>query len=152
MLKRLAFTLLLIAPSFAWSEKFFPDITLDKVGNIEVVIRDAAIDGCWTNIKEVKNYAEGKLEIAGAKLFEPDNDLYLAGINNGFYIKVNAMRTNDGYCFGNVHVFIGGLAMVRDILGFVKYSSADAIAGDPKNLNISVLNHVQTAINEWTVK
>jgi hypothetical protein len=86
MLKRLALTLLLIAPSFAWSQKFFPDITLDKIGNIEVVIRDGAVDGCWTNIKEVKNYAEGKLEIAGAKLFEPDNDLYLAGINNGFYI------------------------------------------------------------------
>ena len=69
MLKRLALTLLLIAPSFAWSEKFYPDITLDKIGNIEVVIRDGAVDGCWTNIKEVKNYAEGKLEIAGAKLF-----------------------------------------------------------------------------------
>ena len=152
MLKRLALTLLLIAPSFAWSQKFFPDITLDKIGNIEVVIRDSAVDGCWTNIKEVKNYAEGKLEIAGAKLFEPDNDLYLAGINNGFYIKVNAMRMDNGICFGNVSVFIGGLAMVRDILGIVKYSSTDAIAGDPKNLNISILNHVQTAINEWTVK
>lgn len=152
MLKRIALTLLLISPSFAWSEKFLADLTLDKIGNIEVVIRDSAVDGCWTNIKEVKNYAEGKLEIAGAKLFEQDNDLNLAGVNNGFYIKVNAMRMDNGYCFGNVQVFIGGLAMVRDIVGFLKYSDMSAIAGDPKNLNISVLNHVQTAIDEWTDK
>lgn len=152
MLKRLALTLLLIAPSFAWSERFSWDKTLADIGSITVVIHDSAVDGCWTNIKEVKNYAEAKLEIAGAKLFEQDNDLYLAGIGNGFFIQVNARRLDSGYCFGSVQVFIGGAAMFLDVLGFFKYSSINAIAGNSENLNISVLNHVQKAISEWTVK
>ena len=50
MLKRLALTLLLIAPSWAWSEKFTLDETLADIGSIKVVISDSAVDGCWTNI------------------------------------------------------------------------------------------------------
>ena len=61
-----------------------------------VLIVAGASGGCWTNIKETKNYAEGKLEIAGANLsFKGDKQ----GIpwdyqGSAFTIAIFAQRHN----------------------------------------------------------
>jgi len=61
--------LFLIAPNWGLATIFSPNVNLKDLGAIKVVISDMATGGCWTNIKEVKDYADGKLEIAGAGIF-----------------------------------------------------------------------------------
>ena len=46
----------------AWVLKEF---TPANVSSISVTIDDKATDACWTNISEVKRYAEDKLELSG---------------------------------------------------------------------------------------
>ena len=70
---------LLIAPSWGWGVIFDPYVKLKDIGPMQVSMRDFASGGCWTNIKEVKDYAEDKLEIAGADLSFIGDDLPYAG-------------------------------------------------------------------------
>ena len=110
MLKRLALTLLLIAPSWVGAETFFYDenLTLNdlKSLNINVELGDAAKGACWTNLKEVREYAEEKLRTFGLKVSDVE---YMNADKNTYWfvISVNANRLNkdgSGPCLGT-HAF-----------------------------------------------
>ena len=82
----------------AWvTKQFVPN----NVSLINVIIGDQANDGCWTNIGEVKRYAEDKLELAGFKVSKEKFQIYL---NNDHFILdilvvANRLGTN---CYGSV--------------------------------------------------
>ena len=77
MHKVLRFALLftLLAPSLAWADDGFffdPLITKEYLESLEVnvSINDNATGACWTNLKEVREYAEEKLRTLGVKVSE----------------------------------------------------------------------------------
>ena len=57
--------LMLATQASAWVSKGFIPA---NVSLVSVDIKDQASNGCWTNIGEVKRYAEDKLELAGFKV------------------------------------------------------------------------------------
>ena len=57
----LSFTLGLIT-SVSANERFF---TSDLVGDIQIYLSDRAVNGCWTNLKETREYAEEQLKMKG---------------------------------------------------------------------------------------
>ena len=122
MLKRLALTLLLIAPSLAGADDnfFFEDqINKEYLESLEVnvSIQDGATGACWTNFKEVREYAEEKLRTLGVKVSETN---YMEAEANiyWFIIKVNARRLyKDGSepCNGNYSISLEGWATINDV-------------------------------------
>ena len=64
-MKHLLIILLLITglcTSAFVQEKF---LTPENVGDVHVHISDRAVNGCWTNLKESREYAEEQLKMRG---------------------------------------------------------------------------------------
>ena len=110
MLKRLALTLLLIAASWVGAETFFYDenLTLNDLTSLKINVElgDGAKGACWTNLKEVREYAEEKLRTFGLKVSDVE---YMNADKNTYWfvISVNANRLNkdgSGPCLGT-HAF-----------------------------------------------
>ena len=80
----------------AWvSKQFVPS----NVSKITVEISDQANDGCWTNIGEVKRYAEDKLELAGHKVLR-EKFVGYDDRHYELYITVIANR-HETKCYGS---------------------------------------------------
>ena len=62
----LSFTLGLTTAISA-NEKFF---TPDLVGDVQIYLSDRAVNGCWTNLKETREYAEEQLRMRGYTVTE----------------------------------------------------------------------------------
>ena len=60
----LSFTLGLTTAVSA-NEKFF---TSNLVGDVQIYLNDRAVNGCWTNLKETREYAEEQLQMKGYKV------------------------------------------------------------------------------------
>ena len=149
---------LLIAPSLGLGVIFDPYVKLKDIGPMQVSMRDLATGGCWTNIKEVKNYAEDKLEIAGADLSFTGDDIPYAGKKNYFTIAVTAERLSNGLCIGSVNVNIGGYFLTDivheagQIAGLLDFSEYGMRFYHPRNMNNQILDTVKEAIAEWEAR
>ena len=62
--------LLLIMPMKVMAVKYDPDATFKNIGPLKVLIYDLATGGCWTNIKEVRDYVIGQVELQVAKFYQ----------------------------------------------------------------------------------
>ena len=83
----------------AWVSKGFKP---NKVSQIAIVVKDDATNGCWTNIGEVKRYAEDKLELAGFEVFRGAVKGFLTDSNRFILrIDVNAARRG-GLCYCDI--------------------------------------------------
>ena len=124
MHKVLKFALLftLLAPSLAGANGgFFYDtsITKEYLENLEVnvSINDNATGACWTNLKEVREYAEEKLRTFGVKVSDigykvADTNIYWLNIT------VSASRLyqdGSGPCFGNYHIRLDGYTIINKV-------------------------------------
>ena len=113
--------------------------------SVFVDINDGARDGCWTNLREVREYVEEKLYSRGAKITSDvgvvDNDVYR------LYVHVLADRMfsdGTGPCFGAIQVRLDGLKIVKAKLVWVVFVEGVYSDMDPDNLNSSttyVLNN-----------
>jgi hypothetical protein len=119
----------------------------DAVRSIHVRVADNANGACWTNLKEVREYAEEKLRIEGynvvAELQSPRPPDF------SFWIGVGASRDQIDTCDGSVSISVQSIARVDAFVGrFVLVPEVTRVihgAGD--NLNRGVLEAVQEMIN-----
>ena len=94
-----------------------------SIGTISVGIADDAKDACWTNLREVREYAEEKLKIKGYNV--------VAEMGGGyeFAIKVKAFRSDAGTCIGeySIQIWAGntrnGVFGFHEIGGFTNYGT-----------------------------
>ena len=87
---------------------------IKKLRHVEVILNDLAVNACWTNLTESREYAEEKLRSVGATLYagEAKN---LAEFH-ALEIRVDAARQKaNGLCYGAIII---GLATGIDINGF----------------------------------
>ena len=96
-------------------------MTIDDLKNlkyIEVLIDDKAKDGCWTNLRESREYAEEKLRSVGATLYNGQEKIF-----GEYYIlslQVRSQRNkNLPICYGSIEV---QLMTGSSINGFLHYS------------------------------
>ena len=89
---------LFASPSFAGVVD--DDFKLSAAYSVAVVILDDAKDGCWTNLRETREYAEEKLRSKGAKVVSEQR--YLPN-HYAFTISVLGYRTTIG-CVADMEV------------------------------------------------
>lgn len=87
-----------------------------NVSQITVIIDDNATDGCWTNIGEVKRYAEDKLELAGFKVLREKYERAVDDRHYIFNVVVNSKR-GAVTCFGDMQFSIFKFIQNNNMLG-----------------------------------
>ena len=105
MIPRLALILLLIAPNWAGASQVYDTNFSFKDEKFAFILSDGVKDGCFTNLKEVREYAEEKLRMSGAIVlsggWEDDGFLLL--------VSVNGERTLQDECVGRIDVKIADM-------------------------------------------
>ncbi len=123
-----------------------------------VEIVDNADNGCWTNIGEVKTYAEDQMELMGFTVFPypKDNEPRPVSDENGivYVITVDGQRLYSGLCVG----YIFGEFWARMINpnrgeeflpNPIGYPLRPYTLWDTENFNNDVLDLVKANLIEW---
>ena len=128
-----------------WSD---PNVRLSDL-EVRVQLIDDARDGCWTNLREVREYIEEKLYSRGVKqLKEMD---YSNPSNYNLFLSVLGMRLYEGGtgpCGGTFDLEIKKSGAINGWWHSVTmYESVRALYFREKNLNTIVLDYVREVIN-----
>ena len=122
---------------------------LSSTNSVVVELVDDATDGCWTNLREVREYAEEKLRSKGANIVKER----MYGPNDyAFQVSVIAYRVRSG-CVASITLDLSDVAMKENTSGHgvVHFGSigsrAFLISGFYKTNN-EVLNYVKGYIEE----
>ena len=110
-------------------------------GSVEVVVADDASDGCWTNLGEVKTYAEDILR----------NLNYSVPNSNApgtFLIGVTSERASNGKCYGSVEIQMYKAHEIDGLFGFLEVAETGGIFVNHDNANIITLNYVKKLTDE----
>ena len=124
---------------------------LYDVKSIQVVLNDNAKGACWTNLKEVREYAEEKLRMQGAKI-NSDATTSLDLNTYAFRISVNSARLykdGSGPCYGNVTTEIITYGFVNGSWHVLEAGSSKSIHPSFTNLNQAVIGAVSDFIAEF---
>ena len=120
----------------------------ESIEAIQVRLGDNATEACWTNLKEVREYAEEKLRIKGyniaAELPPP-----VMPPNFLFWIGVGGERDHNGLCNGSITISVQAFAVVDEFLGrFMLLDEGTSISNASNNLNRRVIEATQAAIDQ----
>ena len=114
MIRLLFSVLLLVSPCVATGLTYNVDLKkFDQFDEVKIFINDDVNGGCWTNLKEVREYSEEKVKMSGMTL----ND-------NGYHhytFVVNAIgRRSGGMCEGHITVGLySSIELEEDLVGLV---------------------------------
>ena len=122
---------------------------LSDTKSVSVKLSDYASDGCWTNLRETREYAEEKLRAKGANMvpqFGVDDNHYQ------FDVSVDAFRTKTG-CVANIDLSLYTMASVKNLKGelighFAVVAGVNNLFSGFDKMNNEVLNLVKEFIND----
>ena len=141
-------SLLLLMPMKVMAAKYDEDATLRNSGPVYVIIQDNAKGGCWTNIKESRDYVIGQVEARGGETVPSPDDEGIA-----VEVDVTAMRLPQSKaCFGSISVnFLTPAQALHNekLLGILILGRIAKIFYTPNNFNIKVLDLIKEAFEEW---
>lgn len=120
----------------ALAQSISSDLSPTNVPTLRVEIDDQADDGCWTNLAEVKTYAEDKLELMGYALQDAHGGY-------DFNITVVAFRMPNNVCSASYTITVESLKFADGLFGFHVMASHNGIVTRRDNLNTFVLEKVQ---------
>ena len=141
-MKRLLITAMFVlfgSQASAWVSKGFKP---NKVSQIAIVVQDDATNGCWTNIGEVKRYAEDKLELAGHNVYRKRKDGWVGYRHYKLAIQIISNRTPFNLCFGAVRLLLYKANKTEDIAGLFTAGELHMPFVGKQNLNQYVLEKV----------
>ena len=120
-----------------------PNVNPQSIGPVDVSLVDNMSDACWTNLRDVREYAEEKLHMSGYST--RGNQLELGR----YTLRVLAVgyRSN-GQCVGTVTVEIAAVIDFGGVRGFHVVGQVTGIATRGSNLNNYVITKVQELIDE----
>jgi hypothetical protein len=159
VLHSVAGLLLLSIPSQAHAESgYFHDqrLTANDLRNfkpVNVILEDNAEGACWTNLKEVREYAEEKLRIKGIAV----TDKMTVGLaSDGYYnliLEVNARRLykdGTGPCVGSYNLRMLGADYVGGFFSYVALGGAsNRTAVQKDNFNRSTIEMVSQFFDKF---
>jgi hypothetical protein len=112
-----------------------------------VMLHDNAREGCWTNLRKTREYAEEKLKMKGATLKE-------AWDSNTFLLEIEVVATRnpnaDSQCFGMIRVCISDMMYYKEPnkrLALVSENNYALLHN--KNMNTQVLDRISVALAEF---
>ena len=118
------------------------DVNPKSVGTIHVYLQDDAKGGCWTNLREVREYAQEKLRIAGYSTSAEKNTF---GVR--LEVWVLAYKSN-GQCVGNLRATLGKPTVQDGLFGYLEVANHNLLTNENGNLNATVISLVQELINK----
>lgn len=139
------------ATPLAAQDKFGPSdlgLSPDMIRSIDVRIADKATGACWTNLKEVREYAEEKLR---SKNYNVVDDLQMRRAPDfTFWVGVGAQRDPIDTCDGSISISVHTVAQVDKFFGTLVLTPqvAVSVSSAAENLNRRVLEAVQEMIDE----
>lgn len=118
------------------------------IRSIQVRIADNARGACWTNLREVREYAEEKLRIKGYKVV--DELEFAATPDFWFWVGVGAMRDRGDTCDGSISISVQSIVTVGRFTGrlVLQPEVAKTISSASKNLNRRVLEAVEEMVDQ----
>ena len=112
-----------------------------SVGPIEVELEDGAKGACWTNLKEVREYAEEKLRNKGYSVVGEQS-------RHSFIITVGAFRAKSGACIYDTEVEIRNYTYVDGLFGEHVIGITGSFGINPKNANNVIIENVRKMIEQ----
>jgi hypothetical protein len=126
-----------LAPSESLSQPYYSsEANPSSIGTISVSIIDEANGACWTNLREVREYAEEKISSKGYNLVKEKGEYY-------FDINLNSFRVNNGMCVGSYKIQIASPTRKNGVFGFHEIGAASGVATMPDNFNRKMIELVQ---------
>ena len=124
---------------------------LSTIAEVDVKLIDNATGACWTNLREVREYAEEKLRMKGANVVNPrewfpfaDMRIYRLSITVGGRRYFN---DGSGNCVGSVIIELYTYAQVNDYFHQSVIGNAFFNTSDPTNFNRSAIEVLSGFIN-----
>ena len=142
----------LCLPSILWAKIWDNTAKVSDLGDVYVYIIDGATGGCWTNISESINYAEGKLKALGINVVKPQAGFPADRQGTALIVNVSVTRHEQGWCYGGINVgfqTIGYAVGNRNLFGLVEYSMVLMSVAGGTSANVNVINTIQQALDEW---
>ena len=128
-----------------------PGFKLSSTTSVRVELLDDAKDGCWTNLRETREYAEEKLRSKGANIVP---EFIYGDHNYQFTVNVVAGRLkNNNKCIANIQLVLKTMVDLKNSSGDYVMHFADVhqhehlITGYNK-VNNNVLDYVKVFIDE----
>jgi hypothetical protein len=159
VLHSVAGLLLLSIPSQAHAEsEYFHDQRLTandlrSLKPVNVILEDNAKGACWTNLKEVREYAEEKLRIKGIAVadkieFKPASDGYYSLILD---VKASRLyKDGTGPCVGSYFLRMLGADYVGEFYNEVSLGGlSNRTAVQKDNFNRSIIEMVSQFFDEF---
>ena len=144
---------ILLCAIMAWSVParaeglYDPDLSLSNMKNVKVELNDEVSDACWTNLKEVREYAEEKLRMKGAKVASDRTTFPLAAVNT-YNLEITAMGWrlpgNNG-CVGMIRLQLYNWENLNGIIHKAIVLQQTTLGIQP-NLNRDVIEAVSSAM------
>ena len=118
---------------------------------MSITLDHQATVGCWTNLKEVREYAEEKLRIEGLKIVNAKMP-FGKKHNYNLFIRVNALRAfkgGFGPCVGNITLEIWRFSYINGAVHkSVIAEVSQLLTGVQENLNKQVVALANMIISE----
>jgi hypothetical protein len=106
----------------------------DEVGPVGVALSDNAADACWTNLREVREYAEEKLRSEGYALAGERREM----LDYTLVISVNGYRSKAvPICVGSITAMVTKVTEADGILGMHVINLEDSVVTSAPNGNLN---------------
>ena len=103
---------------------------------VQLHLLDGVTDGCWTNLKEVREYAEEKIKMSGMTLNADGTHQFT------FAISAVGSRGPVGSCQGNITVGLySSIPLPNDVIGLLTIKELVITVGS-RSFNSNVLDAV----------
>ena len=142
-----AVCLLIASMTASYSMEVSKKVTPSKIDSIAVYINDGAKQGCWTNLGEVKRYAEDKLELAGFTVRSSKDNWTPKGY--ALEISVVSNRTSSTDCYGSISLSLYQPNFIDGVFGHFEVGTGGGVFLGYKNANQNVLDYIQKFIDAF---
>ncbi|MDB4249357.1 hypothetical protein N9854_07040 [Amylibacter sp.] len=120
-------------------DPFFDDNFSIKDQKVVVGIYDEATGGCWTNLGEVKRYAEDKLMLKGADVV---NDMDDANLVLNILVKTIDIKEFPNNCIGKVEINLQKGVRSKGFKWMATMADSGVLFVDQKPINITLLEKI----------
>ena len=124
----------------AWvNEKFSRNL----VNDVWVLTQDEVSGGCWTNLKQSREYAEEKLRSKGYNVTAQRGSEYI------FLISAVGFRDSTGWCVASITISLETLALVDDVMAVsATIGRKSGVTQIKNNINNDVTDYISDLMND----
>ena len=125
---------------------------LRSIKSVYVSLNDFATGGCWTNLREIREYAEEKLRTKGIKT--TDDGTVMDAADKKYYLSITVtagpvFKDASGGCHGVVNINLEGWIIINGLKHLANLGDRTSIFVGPANGNAAILNIVGGVFEVW---